>query len=411
MTEPQVETSKAVASASVPFWLLIALTASGPLSTQIVAPALPMMAQTYGVSYGAVGLSLSVFLWGLAFGQVVCGPLSDRYGRRPVVLTGLCLFAVGGIVTLLAQSVDVLLAGRALQALGASAGIPLARAILRDSHGPDRTTSLLGYLKAAMVLIPMVAPLAGAWLAGTGGLPAVWGSLTGFAALLLMAAFVFQRETLQEKAIDARILAIPSDYLSLLSSRGFCGYSLQVAFSSAAFFALLGGGAFVITELHGGERSDVGFWLMVVSSGYLVGNLATGFLASRVSFDRLLGIGVLWAVVVVGVIMVLALTGLLTVPLMFMLAGVMSVGHGLCIPAGFAGAIGFDVRRAGAASGLTGFLQMALGGFVAALMGYLLSDSLLPLALAMMACTAAAWLVSRFRGPQEPESSVATAFD
>ncbi len=177
----------------------------------------------------------------------------------------------------------------------------------------------------------------------------------------------------------------------------FCGYSLQVAFSSAAFFALLGGGAFVITELHGGERSDVGFWLMVVSSGYLVGNLATGFLASRVSFDRLLGIGVLWAVVVVGVIMVLALTGLLTVPLMFMLAGVMSVGHGLCIPAGLRAPSGFDVRRAGAASGLTGFLQMALGGLVAALMGYLLSDSLLPLTLAMMACTAAAWLVSRFR--------------
>lgn len=411
MTELQASAPETATTASVPFWLLVALTASGPLSTQIVAPALPMMAQAYGASYGAVGLSLSVFLWGLAFGQVVCGPLSDRYGRRPIVLAGLCLFAAGGMVTFFAQTVDVLLAGRALQALGASAGIPLARAVLRDSHGPDRTTSLLGYLKAAMVLIPMIAPLAGAWLAGAGGLPAVWGSLTGFAALLLLAAFVFQRETLQEKAVDARLRAIPSDYLALLSSRRFCGYSLQVAFSSAAFFALLGGGAFVITQLHGGERSDVGFWLMVVSSGYLVGNLATGFLASRVSPDRLLGVGVLWAVVVVGVIMVLALTGRLTVPLLFVLAGVMSLGHGLCIPAGFAGAIGFDIRRAGAASGLTGFLQMALGGLVAALMGYLLSDSLLPLTLAMMACTTAAWLVSRFRGPQEPEPSVATAID
>jgi DHA1 family bicyclomycin/chloramphenicol resistance-like MFS transporter len=411
VTELQASAPETATTASVPFWLLVALTASGPLSTQIVAPALPMMAQAYGASYGAVGLSLSVFLWGLAFGQVVCGPLSDRYGRRPIVLAGLCLFAAGGMVTFFAQTVDVLLAGRALQALGASAGIPLARAVLRDSHGPDRTTSLLGYLKAAMVLIPMIAPLAGAWLAGAGGLPAVWGSLTGFAALLLLAAFVFQRETLQEKAVDARLRAIPSDYLALLSSRRFCGYSLQVAFSSAAFFALLGGGAFVITQLHGGERSDVGFWLMVVSSGYLVGNLATGFLASRVSPDRLLGVGVLWAVVVVGVIMVLALTGRLTVPLLFVLAGVMSLGHELCIPAGFAGAIGFDIRRAGPASGLTGFLQMALGGLVAALMGYLLSDSLLLLTLAMMACTTAAWLVSRFRGPQEPEPSVATAID
>lgn len=196
MTELQASAPETATTASVPFWLLVALTASGPLSTQIVAPALPMMAQAYGASYGAVGLSLSVFLWGLAFGQVVCGPLSDRYGRRPIVLAGLCLFAAGGMVTFFAQTVDVLLAGRALQALGASAGIPLARAVLRDSHGPDRTTSLLGYLKAAMVLIPMIAPLAGAWLAGAGGLPAVWGSLTGFAALLLLAAFVFQRETL-----------------------------------------------------------------------------------------------------------------------------------------------------------------------------------------------------------------------
>jgi len=387
---------------SAPFLLLIVLTAAGPLGTQLVAPVLPAVAQAFEADRGTVGLTMALYLAGLGTGQLIYGPLSDRYGRRPVLLAGLSIFVLAGVIVSVSGSMDVLLAGRAAQGLGAAAGIPIARAILRDCHGPERTAGRLGYLKAAVILVPMAAPPIGGWIEGQWDWRAVFIALTVVSAGLLAWVGWGLRESLREQR-DTGLARHMRDSAALLATRAFLGHALQVSFSSAAFFCLLGAGAFVAAEAWNAERAAFGIGLTIVSAGYGLGNVLTGLLAERLGPSRLLRCGVALAPVFTLAMVILALLDPSSPWPFVILAALMSVAQGLAIPTGFGGAIEVDPRRAGAASGLTGALQLGMGAAVAGLAGYLASDSVLLLALFILAASILAWAVSFLgRHPSSP---------
>lgn len=350
--------------------ILVAMSAIGPMALNIFMPSMPGLARHFQVDYGLVQLTLTFYLIGLGLAQLVYGPLSDRYGRRPVLLCGLAIFCVGSLLCALAPSIEMLMVGRAFQAIGGCSGLVLGRAIIRDLYDRDRSAAMIGYVTMAMSLAPMFSPALGGYLDTLFG----WRASFVFCALagvIVLACVVFTLpETLVEPGLGEGIGAMLRGYGTLLRSPAFCGYALQTAFTSGMFFAFIAGAPFVVVTVMGQPPSSYGLWFMVVSVGYFAGNFCTGRFAVRLGVDRMIGIGT-----IIGLFGILALAaigwlGLLTLPGLFLPMAVVALSNGLTLPNGTAGAVSVNPRAAGAAAGLSGALQMLVGAGAAVLVGY-----------------------------------------
>jgi DHA1 family bicyclomycin/chloramphenicol resistance-like MFS transporter len=350
--------------------ILIAMSAIGPMALNIFMPSMPGLARHFQVDYGLVQLTLTFYLIGLGLAQLVYGPLSDRYGRRPVLLWGLGIFCVGSLLCALAPSIEMLMIGRAFQAVGGCSGLVLGRAIIRDLYDRDRSAAMIGYVTMAMSLAPMFSPALGGYLDTLFG----WRASFAFCALagviVLACVILTLPETLAEPGLGEGIGAMLRGYASLLRSPAFCGYALQTAFTSGMFFAFIAGAPFVVVTVMGQPPSSYGLWFMIVSVGYFAGNFCTGRFAVRLGVDRMIAIGA-----VIGLFGILALAaigwlGLLTLPGLFLPMAVVALSNGLTLPNGTAGAVSVNPRAAGAAAGLSGALQMLVGAGAAVLVGY-----------------------------------------
>lgn len=350
--------------------ILVAMSAIGPMALNIFMPSMPGLARHFQVDYGLVQLTLTFYLIGLGLAQLAYGPLSDRYGRRPVLLWGLGIFCVGSLLCALAPSIEMLMIGRAFQAVGGCSGLVLGRAIIRDLYDRDRSAAMIGYVTMAMSLAPMFSPALGGYLDTLFG----WRASFAFCALagvIVLVCVIFTLpETLAEPGLGEGIGAMLRGYGSLLRSPAFCGYALQTAFTSGMFFAFIAGAPFVVVTVMGQPPSSYGLWFMIVSVGYFAGNFCTGRFAVRLGVDRMIAIGA-----VIGLFGVLALAaigwlGLLTLPGLFLPMAVVALSNGLTLPNGTAGAVSVNPRAAGAAAGLSGALQMLVGAGAAVLVGY-----------------------------------------
>ena len=211
-------------------WLLVLITVSGTMAMHMFAPALPLMAQEFGASPGQAQLTISVYIAGLAVGQLFYGPLSDSFGRRPLLIAGLALYSAGGVLAALAPTVHVLVAARLLQALGGCAGLTLGRAIVRDSSTPDETLKKLATLNLMIMVGPGLSPMLGSLLARGLGWRAVFWLLAGVGMLtLLLAARTLAETGSTRGAFTARTLL--ADYRRLLTSRRFVCLALDHAIS------------------------------------------------------------------------------------------------------------------------------------------------------------------------------------
>ena len=217
--------------------------------------------------------------------QLVLGPLSDRFGRRPVLLTCFSVFLVATVGCLLAPTIEVFLAFRMAQAVIAS-GIALSRAIVRDMVPADQAASLIGYVTMGMSLVPMVSPMIGGWLDETFGWQSVFVLMLAFgvAVTALMALDLGETNLRPSSSFVAQFRAYPE----LMRSQRFWGYSLTAALTSGAFFSLLGGGPWVATDLLGMSPSSLGFHFGFISVGYLIGNFLSGRYATRVGLNRMM---------------------------------------------------------------------------------------------------------------------------
>jgi multidrug resistance protein len=239
-----------------PYVVLVAISAVGPLALNIFVPSMPGLQSEFGVSYGRVQLTLTLYIIGMALCQLVYGPLSDRFGRRPVLLAGMALFVVASILAALATSITVLIAARLLQAIGGASGLVLSRAIVRDLYDRDRSASVLGYITMAFVVAPMLAPTVGGLLDQIAGWRSIFVLLALLGAAALAATWRKLPETNRNLAPSIRIAGLAAGYLTLLRSPSFLAYAFTLGFSSAVFFAFIAGAPYVMVVVL--ERTAAG---------------------------------------------------------------------------------------------------------------------------------------------------------
>jgi MFS transporter, DHA1 family, multidrug resistance protein len=362
-----------------PIALLIAVSAVSPLGINMYLPSMPAMARSFGVSFATIQLTLSLYLAAMAVGQLVLGPLSDRFGRRPVLLAGLAGFVLGSAICLLAQDVGLLIFGRIVQAFGGCAGITLSRAIVRDLYDRDHVASMLGYITMGMAVAPMVAPTIGGVLETLYGWRASFVFLMVFGAGALLFTFNSLSETNRDRGSTDSAHHILHGYASLFRSRLFWGYTLTTTFVSVAFFAFLAGAPFVMIEIMGRSPAEYGFYFALVPSGYILGNFASGRFASGIGPNRMILAGTLVALTGVAVMASTFFAGFVSPAALFVPMFIIGAGNGLVLPSGIAGAVSVNPDSAGAAAGLSGSLQIGCGAIVAPLVGATLSTTVWPL--------------------------------
>jgi DHA1 family bicyclomycin/chloramphenicol resistance-like MFS transporter len=369
---------------------LTALVAMGPLSTDFYLPALPVLAKYFGVAEASAQATLSAYLLGFAGAILVYGPLSDRFGRRPVLAGGIVIFTLASLGCMLSDSIGMLIAFRFVQALGACAGPVISRAMVRDLVGASGAARVFSYLSAAVALAPAIAPILGGFLTDAFGWRACFAALTLYGAAGLVAVFAILGETNQTRDLSAaNPLSWFRIYGSLIGHREYFGYVLAATFGYSGIFCFISGSSFVFIDVLGVPPKYFGFCFGVFVIGYIVGATSGGKLSKRMTPPELVGIGSLIALV--SALALVAVNLLMEASVWTVLAPLLPymAGVGMTMPAAQAGAIGPFPRSAGAASALLGFVQMAVAAGVGAILGVIGSPSPLPMTL-MIAATSVA---------------------
>ena len=251
--------------------LLAALTAVGPLSTDMYLPSLPDIAHEFHASTPQVQLTLSAFLIGFAVGQIVYGPVSDRYGRKPVLLAAVGLFCAASLACTLSTSIEMLIAARAAQALGGSGAVVLTRAIVRDLYSGVRAGRELSLIGSVMALAPVLAPIGGGALQTVFGWQAIFVVLVAAGAIAMTITWTLLPETLAKPTMNGAPVSMLRSYRIVLSSRVYLAYLGLGSFSYAGLFAWLSGASFVLQNLYGLTPFVFGCVFAIASFGYLAG--------------------------------------------------------------------------------------------------------------------------------------------
>jgi MFS transporter, DHA1 family, multidrug resistance protein len=368
--EPAMPSSMNPVPAAKPhFAILVAISTVGPLSLNILLPAMPGLEKTFGVPYATVQLTLTLYLIGMALCQLIYGPASDRFGRRPMLLIGLFIFVIASIMSAIAPSIEWLIAARLLQAIGGSAGIVLARAMVRDVYTREQSASMISYITMAFVVAPMIAPIIGGlleqyadWRIGQWGMAAV-------ALLILLAAWRTLPETHASRTAEISPLAFLGNAVHLFRIPRFRSYTFTLAFSASVFFSFLGGAPHLMVDVLKQTPLQYGLWFITISIAYMLANFVSGTFTQRIGIDRMITLGN--AVTFGGGLLALAaaVTGTLTPLTLFVPMSFAAFGNGLTIPNGTAGAISVDPKLTGAAAGWAGFTQMAVASAASQIVG------------------------------------------
>lgn len=367
--------------------LLIAMAGMSSLSLNILVPAMPGLATKLAADPARVQLTVSLYLMGLAAAQLVFGPLSDRFGRRPVVLAGLALATVASTAAIFAASIATLVIARVAQSLGASTGQTIGRAIIRDLYDRQHAASMIGLVTSVVVLMPMVAPLIGGILDTLFG----WEAIFAFTAAVSFAVCAWAMLDLPE----TRNLSLGpnserhfrADLAALAASPRFFGYALCAGLGSAPFFSFLGAAPHVVVSMLGRTSAEYGLWFFVPSIGFMAGNFAVSRLTARFGIDALIwwGIALTIAGCLLNVSVYVALPGW-EMATIFLPQIVIGFGNGLLLPTSIAGAVSIRPQVAGTASGVTGFVQMGIAAVAAQLGGHVIAHAAdaLPMLLLML---------------------------
>jgi MFS transporter, DHA1 family, multidrug resistance protein len=372
--------------------LLVAITAIGPLAMQIFVPALPAIQVGFGVPVAVSQLAFSLSTLSIAVSTLICGPLSDRFGRMPVLQLGLGLFLAGSGLSAVAPDIVTLIVGRIVQAAGGAAGMAVARAMVRDLFDREDSASMLAYLTMAMVVAPMLAPALGGLLIDLVGWRAnfVFVGLVGIVVAVGVARHL--RETRPRDAGVADLRGMLRAFTFLLRSPAFRGYAFQGAFSLGIFFSFLASAPYVMVGVLGRPATEYGLYFMMVAGSFMAANFVTARIARRVGVDRMILVGSCLALAGTLVLLGLVAAGVWTPLALFLPTAFTAFAQGLAMASGQAGALSVEPRLAGAASGLAGFLQMGMAAVVAQVVGMMQNDTPYPLAIFMVASAALALL-------------------
>lgn len=350
---------------------LVLLAGLSTLAMNIFLPSLPDMARSFGVDYSVMQLSVSAYLAGSAVLQIVVGPISDRYGRRPVILAATALFILASVAAAAAPTAGLFLAARVVQAVIAT-GMALSRAVIRDMVPTEHAASMIGYVTMAMSVVPMVGPAIGGVLDQTFGWRASFVLLIALGFLTLGLLWADLGET--SRPIGRTLGEQIAEYPALFRSPRFWGYAATASFASGGFYAYLGGAPFVGERIFHLTPAEVGSYFAAPGLGYALGNFLAGRYSVRIGLDRMAYLGTL---VSTACLCLGALAAALWPPhpmLFFPVVGLMAVGNGMTLPNANAGLLSVRPQLAGSASGLGGALMIGGGAGLAALSGPLMTE-------------------------------------
>ena len=335
-------------------------------------PSLPKMTAHFETDYRYMQLSVALYLMVSGVLQIVIGPLSDKFGRRPVILGGLIGFLIATLGCIFAPTIEVFLFFRMCQAVVATAMV-LSRAAVRDMYDQDKAASMIGYVTMGMAVVPMISPMFGGLLDELFGWKSTFWALFILGGLTLWLAWADLGETAVKsgKSLAGQF----AEYPELLTSPRFWGYSLAAAFCSGAFFAYLGGGPFVGSVVFGLSPFWVGIFFGAPAVGYFFGNFFTGMFAQRLGVNRLVLAGTLINAFGLSLSLAIFLAGYGSPLSFFGLMTFVGLGNGLVVPNATAGLLSVRPHLAGTASGLGGAIMIGGGAGLSALAGAMLDET------------------------------------
>jgi MFS transporter, DHA1 family, multidrug resistance protein len=372
-------------SARPPIGLLMTMVLAGVLAINVYVPALPEISRALQASPAEVQLTLTVFLVAFGLAQLVLGPMSDRYGRRPILLWGTALFVVANIVCALAFTIEALLVGRVLQAFGACAGSVVTRALVRDAWGRDGSASIMGFLTISISLGAAVSPLIGGVLAVRFGWTAGFWFLAVVGAVPVIIGIFRLRETNQFIGRPMSVLRIASDLRRLCAYPPYLGYCLSVGAMNGMFFVFLGSAPFVLIDNLGMRPDTFGVFMLVMVAGSLIGAAVAARYGARPWGDRLLSIGTLCSLVGGLLIAGVGFAGWTTIPGVIAPLFLVGLGNGGMMPIAGARAVGIAPKLAGTASAGFGAIQLGGGAIGTVVAGFLPHTTQGPMGAGMVA--------------------------
>src|SRR5918999_1745421 len=382
------------------FIALVSITFIGPLSIHLFIPAMPAVKEAFGVSTAMAQLTLSLEMLSMACFTVAYGGLSDRFGRRRVLLSGLVLFTCGAATCMAATNMPMLLAGRILQGAGAGCGVVLARAIARDVYGQDRVAQVIAYLTAAYVLGPMFAPPIGGQLTALFG----WRALFVFASavglvVILAVAFALPETRSRTTAAPRGVVA---GYKSLLSRRRFVGFTLQPGLLSAAFYTQATAASFLAAEHLGADPAKIGWWFFAFPIGFMTGSFISGRIGAKRSIEFMTILGGVIGGINGALLVAWFYFGGISMAALYIPGAFVSLAQGLSMPYAQAGAMAVDSELSGSASGAVVFSQFFWPAALQQLTGLLADGTWVPMAAvhcaAVTGALLAAWMAARAKG-------------
>lgn len=383
--------------------LLAAAVALGPLATDMYLPALPGLGVSLAAGPDQIQMTLSVYMIGFALAQLFCGPLADRFGRKPIMVGGFLVFAAASVGCALATDIETLILCRFLQAMGGSAGPVLGRAAIRDIYSPREAAKIMAILASIMALAPAIAPTLGGLMLKGFGWPSIFIALAAYSIIMMaVIAFGIPEPMSPAHRQSLRLGHLLSNYRTIASDISFIGYTLTNALIFSSLFAFLSGAPFVLIDFLGISPEVFGLFFSSIVIGYVTGNLSSIRLSSRLLPDQLLVRGLLIATVAGSIMAGLAMAEVFNVWAVIIPQAFVMVGVGMVLPQTMAGALANFPSMAGSASALFGFTQMAIAAGVGMLVGYFYTGTSLVMALIIAASALSALLCYIFLVQRHP---------
>ena len=376
--------------------LLAAVSALGPVGMQILLPALPVIKQKFYVTNDVAQLTLSLSMLAIAIGTLVYGPLSDKFGRKRVMLVGIVITIFGSIVCFVADSIMLLISGRFIQAFVGAVGLVLARAIVRDVYGPEEAARVIATLVMVMVVLPMMSPALGGELMQRFGFESVFVVIAFASAIALVFLFLWLPETLAKPVPFEGVKSMLMTFSKLFASRVFCGYAFCVTFVSVVFFSFISAAPEIMVSVLKRPPTEYGYYFIMIPAGFMTGNYVARHYGRTISIDNMIAIGA--SIGVIGIVLALLLQTLgMSSPVALFLPIALAVfGNGITLPNAQAAAINEFPEYAGTASGLTGFLQMAVSSVAAQAVALIFNGTVYPLLGLMLVASIISLLIFRW---------------
>ncbi len=365
-----------------PVWLLVMCVALGPFTMTIVLPANTQIMRDFATEYGVAQLVLTAYLASMAVSQLFMGFLSDRFGRRPVMLIGLVVYTLGCLVALLAPTLETLLFCRMIQGFGTATALSLSRATVRDVFPREKSASVLAYISMAMVVVPMVGPMIGGLLTEHASWRVIFALLALLGVGLTGLVYRNMLETGQRsKAANPEFLLSAK---ALLREPAFIGYTTSLTFATGMFFSFQSAAPYLVLEVMQRRPVEYGVYFAMTASGYFLGNFCSGRFAQRIGSDRMIIIALI--PVAVGLVLLWLLEGVMHPLALFVPMATLAFSNGLTLPNAMSGALSVKPELAGTAAGLSGFIQIGVGALLTYITGFAQNGTFWPLIFVLTFC-------------------------